>query len=87
MRSKPEPIQDEFAALCRVATTHDNAEKMQLQHTSGWATLVTILQESGERPLKRPSPFANNTNAYGNASHSSSGDERLAKRLQYASLS
>ncbi|KAF2234431.1 endoplasmic reticulum and nuclear membrane protein [Viridothelium virens] len=77
---------DEFTALCRVATKHDNADKMQVQHSSGWATLVTILQESGERPPKRPSPFAH-MNEYGDASHTRSGDERLAKRLQYASLS
>jgi nuclear protein localization protein 4 homolog len=52
-------LQDEFNLLCRVATTRDRSAGLQLSHTTGWATLSAILNESGERPLKRPmSPVA-----------------------------
>ena len=65
--------QDEETLLCRAARSHDLAEGFELLNTPGWATLLAILQESGEqRPPKRPSP--------------SSTDENLAKRFKGASL-
>ncbi|MCJ1272390.1 nuclear protein localization protein 4 [Puttea exsequens] len=74
---------DEEAILCRAARTHDLADGFQLVETSGWATLLAILQESGERPPKRPSPSFLEPSS----DHDPSVDsEHLAKRFRNTSL-
>ncbi|QKX53259.1 uncharacterized protein TRUGW13939_00335 [Talaromyces rugulosus] len=87
---------DEEELLARVATTHDPSDGLQLVNTSGWATLVAILQESGERPPKRPLPMARDTpvasfaQRHGHLQSRSvspkSDSERLAKRFKGTSL-
>ncbi|MCJ1252665.1 nuclear protein localization protein 4 [Lignoscripta atroalba] len=72
---------DEEALLCRVAKTHDLSDGFQLLNTPGWATLLAILEESGERPPKRPSPSSFDT-----TNGSLADDEQLAKRFKGASL-
>ncbi|KAL8798017.1 MAG: hypothetical protein Q9182_007031 [Xanthomendoza sp. 2 TL-2023] len=77
--------QEEESLLCHVARSHDFAEGFQLLKTPGWATLLAILQESGnagKRPPKRPSPpsFLAMGDDYFDIS------ERLAKRFKRASL-
>ncbi|KAL8737809.1 MAG: hypothetical protein Q9181_001343 [Wetmoreana brouardii] len=73
---------EEESLLCHVARSHDIAEGFQLLNTPGWATLLAILQESGERPPKRPSPavFQAERQGYFDA------NEQLAKRFKGASL-
>ena len=64
-----------------MAGTHDLADAFQLLNTPGWATLLAILQESGERPPKRPSPFSRDA-----ATGALSDGELLAKRFKGARL-
>lgn len=74
---------EEEAILCRVARTHDLGDGFQLLETPGWATLLAILQESGERPPKRPSPSSlEPSHGYGFGPDG----EQLAKRFKGASL-
>jgi hypothetical protein len=58
------------------------ADAMQLAHTPGWSTLMAILENYGERPLKR---------SWLSASESSTPDpgaptEQLAKRMKQANI-
>ncbi|CAF9907106.1 MAG: nuclear protein localization protein 4 [Alectoria fallacina] len=75
---------EEEALLCRVARTHDLADGFQLLETPGWATLLEILRESGERPLKRPSSPSSRESSLGY--EVGSDGEQLAKRFKGASL-
>ncbi|KAF9884425.1 nuclear protein localization protein 4 [Aspergillus nanangensis] len=86
---------DEEALLCRVATSQKPVDGLHLINTPGWATLVTILQESGERPPKRPwlnadsgRPVAQPGKRFlpSRPESPKSESEQLAKRFKGASL-
>ncbi|KAK5939930.1 nuclear protein localization protein 4 [Knufia obscura] len=69
---------EEEAILCRVATEHDQADAMELSRTSGWQTLMAILESYGERPSKRSWPVDEEESREGTPS------EHLAKRFKQA---
>ena len=75
--------QDEEALLCKVATEHNIADAMQLAHSAGWSNLMAILDNYGERPLKRSWLSASE----GTTPESGSPGEQLAKRFKQASIS
>lgn len=52
----------------------------------GWATLLAILKESGERPPKRPSPSSLDQSNIDGRPDDSREDEQLAKRFKGTSL-
>ena len=85
-------LQDEEALICRVATSHDLSDSVQLMHSGGWATLMTILESSGERPSKRQydstmhQPPANSNNTSTNGIVSNNEVDQLAKRVKRSSL-
>lgn len=72
-----------------MATGHDLADAFQLKSTTGWQTLLAILQSTGERtPLKRRRDEFQNGDSSGSGSaspfRSSENDsetEHLAKRV------
>lgn len=66
--------------------SHDLADGFSLLETPGWATLLAILQESGERPPKRSMPFAQGANDTSGRRSEHDADEQLAKRFKSASL-
>ena len=68
--------------LCKVAAEHDVADAMQLAHSSGWKTLMAILDNYGERPLKRSWLSATDEDIQ----RSSSPSEQLAKRFKQARI-
>ncbi|OJJ62205.1 hypothetical protein ASPSYDRAFT_40826 [Aspergillus sydowii CBS 593.65] len=94
LRSLSTFSKDEEALLCRVATTQNPTDGLQLINTPGWATLMAILQESGERPPKRPwldssRPVPQPGKRYLSSSRPESPkseSEQLAKRFKGASL-
>lgn len=46
-------LQEEERLLCSVATKRDQVDAVHLTESSGWGTLMAILETYGERPLKR----------------------------------
>ena len=79
-----EASQDEERLLCEVATEHDQTKAIQLANTSGWQTLMAILESYGERTLKRPWPMDGANDEA--SSDAGTPSEQLAKRFKQASI-
>lgn len=83
--------QDEEALAAKVAVSHDLSDGVQLLQSPSWGTLMMVLQESGERPLKRRGSPTNATNGepkrrVGNQNSDTTSMEELAKRVKRNSL-
>jgi hypothetical protein len=63
-----------------VATERDQVDAIHLTDSSGWGTLMAILESYGERPLKRPWPLETEDESCSPSSPS----ETLAKRFKQA---
>ncbi|PSN69601.1 NPL4-domain-containing protein [Corynespora cassiicola Philippines] len=69
---------DEEKLLCKVAADHDLSDGYTLQHTGGWATLLTILRESGSARGAHHGPHLRRQPSHG----SDSDSVQLAKRVK-----
>jgi hypothetical protein len=67
-----------------VATEHDAPKAIQLANTSGWQTLMAILESYGERTLKRSWPIDVEDEA--SSTHADTPSEQLAKRFKQAKI-
>lgn len=67
-----------------MATEHDQAKALQLANTSGWQTLMAILESYGERTLKRSWPIDVEDEATSN--NAGTPSEQLAKRFKQAKI-
>lgn len=67
-----------------MATEHDPPKAIQLANTSGWQTLMAILESYGERTLKRSWPIDVEDEASSN--NAGTPSEQLAKRFKQAKI-
>lgn len=67
-----------------MATEHDQTKAIQLSNTSGWQTLMAILESYGERTLKRSWPT--DVEDEESSNHAGTPSEQLAKRFKQAKI-